>query len=540
MEKLSPKFVDEMRDYFSRSFYWAAVAIFESQFAESWLSPRIHLPLCNALQDYERNTRLGVIYPRAWLKSQICSIYYPVWRAMLDENFTSLCVLNTYTNATKKLLAKRTLIRENLLLKALYPERMPNSSCQQSAEAFCLPRKTPQADATFEAAGVGTETTSRHFRVIVEDDTVAPEFDSMTGEVFEPTKEQIEKAIGFHRAAHFLLDDLKKDQRIVVGTRWRALDLFTYILQNEPQYRILSRAVRENEQGVPDQQGLPVYPERFDDEVLKEIEAAVGNYMFQALMMNSPLSAKDMVFNTDDLQYYDVEPKGLQVFTTVDLAPPDSKSADPDYNVVMTAGIHPDGKGIFVLDYFRARCNPGELIEAIFDHVERFSPLKVGVETVGYQKSLQWWIQEVQSKRGKWFNVEGLSTSTKKKEFRIRGLQPVVQARKLFIKPWMKELVGEFSSFPRGIHDDLIDALAYQLEFWSHVEQLEEEARVEVKGRFHGARLLEELRGRMKAPKGFPYDVMGVTKDGHDLMRESEGLENIKIEARRWYAGMLN
>lgn len=482
-----------------------------------------------------------MIYPRAWLKSQVCSIYYPVWRALLDENFTSLCALNTYTNSTKKLLAKRSLIRSNPLIRALYPERLPDTTCQQSAEAFSLPRKSPQADATFEAAGVGTDVTSRHFRLIVEDDTVAPDFDNMTGEVYEPTKEQIEKAVGFHRAAHFLLDDLKKDQRVVVGTRWRESDLFTYILEKEPQYRVLSRAVREDEEGRPSQSGKLTYPERFDDSVLQEIEASVGNYMFQALMMNSPLCAKDMVFNSADFMYYDVVPSSLQIFTTVDLAPPESKSADPDYNTVVTAGIHPDGRGVFVIDYFRERCTPGKLIEAIFDHVERYSPLKVGIETVGYQKSLEWWIREVQTKRNKWFNVEGLQTSNKKKELRIRGLQPISQARKLFLKPWMTQLVQELTAFPRGAHDDLIDALAYQPEFWSHVELTTPVEGIEAKGRLHGARLIEELRGRMKAPKGFPYDLMGVTRDGRDLViQEREKELDFVISAHRAFSGQAN
>jgi len=526
---LDPRVLEVWRENFSRSFYWACVAVFESQFQSSWLSLKVHKPLCDLLQNYEENTRLGVILPRDWLKSTVCSVYYPVWRAMLDTNFTCMIVLNTYTNATKKLSAIRALLQSNPILRAMYPERMPTTQTKLSAESITLPRTSALADATFTAAGVSTDLTSRHVMLIVEDDTIAPEYDHMTGEVCEPSADQVEKAIGFHKSAEFLLHDLKKSMRLVVGTRWRELDLFTSIKTEQAKhlksgiqfrpYKFYELAVRMKD-GHPDNAGDLVYPERFDEEVLGNTKATVGDYMYQALMMNSPMNAKDCLFNENDIRVYEAPPSDLLVFTTVDPAPQDSTSTDPDYNIVLTAGISESTGLVYVLDYYRARCNPGELIDEIFKHVEAYKPLSVGIESVAYQKTLVWWLKEMQIKRKTWFPVEEVKTSNTKKVFRIRGLQPILADRRLFILSWMKDLRQELTTFPRGAHDDIIDALSMQLGFWRNTITKSQKSADSRPEKFTADYILREMTERSQRPKNFPDDVLGLNTRG-ELVRDS-------------------
>ncbi len=523
MEKLKPAFIDQLRSNFEQSFFWACVAVFESQFPSSWFSARVHKPLCDMISDYGNNSRCAVILPRDWLKSQTCSIYYPVWRAMQDPDFTSMITLNTFTNASKKLSAIRSVLKSNPLLAQMYPERMPDSSCKMSSEAIELPRTSALANSTFEAAGVATDVTSRHVKLIVEDDTIAPEYDQMTGDVYEPSAEQVEKAIGFHKSAEFLLHDLANDQRLVVGTRWRQKDLFTHLKGSPIPWKFYELAVKMTD-GKPDPNGSLMYPERFNDVVLKQIYDTVGDYMYQALMMSSPLSAKDQLFDESSILTYDTPPPNLLVYTTVDPASiheaGKKRTSDPDYNVVLTAGMDLiDGK-IYVLDYFRQRANPGEVIDAIFNQVIQYSPVVVGIEGVNYQKTLLYWLRETQNKRKMWFNVDELKTGGRSKPARVHGLQPIFANRRIHLKPWMTELRQEIVAYPRGAHDDIIDALAYQLDFWQNTEIAKDNSASERAGRFTGAYVLEELQGRTKRPEKFPHDLSGLSRSGHSIAVE--------------------
>ncbi len=516
-EKLRPAFLDEIRKRFESSFFFACGAVFEQGFRKSWISPTIHMALCDELSDFQRNRRLGIILPRGWLKSTFGSVYYPLWRAMMDEEFTSLAFLNTATNARKKLRAQRSILLQNELLRQLYPWRMPDSSCSISQDAISLPRHSSLSDETFTVAGVGTQTTSRHVRLIVEDDTLAPEVDHMTGLVMVPTKEQVEKAIGSHRASHFLLSDFARDQRLVIGTRWLQRDLFAEIIATEPEYRIIERAAFEDDKGRPSMSGTPVYPERFSQKVLDEIRHTVGEYMFQALMMNSPMASTTMIFHEHDFQFYEVEPRSLLTFTTVDPAPSDqAASGDPDYNVVMTCGFDFKTGNIYVLDYTQKRCNPGELIRDILSHAERFNPVKIGIESVGYQATLKYWLGEAMNKKKVFYNVEKLPASRARKTERIRGLQPIVEAHRLFLRKDMRSALTEFLTFDKGAHDDIIDSISMQLGYWLLSEQERDET---LKSRSKDDPrsadwIFEELEARSRPSGEFPYDSLAPALSG--------------------------
>jgi hypothetical protein len=51
------------------------------------------------------------------------------------------------------------------------------------------------------------------------------------------------------------------------------------------------------------------------------------------------------------------------------------------------------------------------------------------------------------------------------KEARIRRLQPIMEQGLIEIRKDMTDIEDELLSFPRGKHDDLIDALSYQLDY---------------------------------------------------------------------------
>lgn len=474
-----------------------------------WLDIDIHFPLCYLLEDYKNNNRMRILLPRGWLKTTICSQAYPVWRAIRNPNVRVLLTQNTFTNAVAKLRVIKSVFDDNALFKILFPELLPDTSCVWKSESLCIKRSKAFDESTFEAAGVRTQVTSRHYDVIIEDDTVAPDYNELGEQNICPTKEDIDLAIGWHRIALPLLTSPMESQLMVVGTRWFEKDLLSWIGENEKSYKTYSRTCYETD-GKPDFNGEPAYPKRFSREVLDQIADALGPYLFNCLYMNSPTRTGDMIFDVEWLRYYEQEPayQRLVTYTTVDVAgDPEQTKGNPDYNVVLTTGKDLISGRIYVLDYSRKKCSPGEVVDDIFRHVRIWHPLKVAIESVAYQGSLQYWVKERMRKESMYFLVEGFTHGRRSKNARIMGLQPLVHSGLLLFRPRMVELVNELLSFPNGAHDDIIDALASQIALWAFTKTRKEEKALIVKEGFSFDSIVDELRQQGKKEVLAPMDV---------------------------------
>jgi len=71
-------------------------------------------------------------------------------------------------------------------------------------------------------------------------------------------------------------------------------------------------------------------------------------------------------------------------------------------------------------------------------------------------------IKEEMKRRRTTVPVTGIKIDTSKtKEMRIRALVPRFEWGRIFLSQGLIDLEMEYSQFPRGSHDDLMDSLAY-------------------------------------------------------------------------------
>ena len=479
--------------------------------------PDIHLPICRELENFTENTRMTVEFPRTWFKSSLVSIAYSIWRAINDPNIRILIAQNTHSNACKKLTAIALIFEKNALFRALYSELLPTTNCRWASDCREINRSAAHPEGTFEAAGVGTATTSRHYDLIIEDDTIAPKKDDMTGIIQQPTRMDIEKAIGWHGLCHPMLLHPTRSQIIVVGTRWAEMDVLGYIYDKFPDYKNLKKTAIEDddgnacsmdENGVIEGEGKLTWPARFDLPALIELLKSEGPYMFACLYLGMPTSAINQVFNRDWILYFDNHMRGSFACTSVDLASAEKEeSSDPDYNVIMTTAIEPGSGRIFVLEYTRARMSPSDVIDTIFRHYHKYHPIKVLVEAIGYQRTLVHWLKQKQRKTNAHFYVDEIKSLIGSKVDRIRGLQPYFASGQIAIRKTHGELERELLAFPKGRHDDIIDALSMQRAFW--IEQMDFSKLVqekEVPNPHAGHVILNELIDRFEDIKRHPFD----------------------------------
>ena len=422
----------------------------------SFFDEEFHGGLCKFMQ-HSKKDKL-VVLPRTFLKTTIAAAYYALWRAVrmaiLYKTYIRVLITsNTTPNAQKTVRTIRDIVENNEMFHLFFPDMVPNfSKVRWSDSCACLTRPVDYPEGTFESAGIGTNIIRRHFNLIIEDDTVAPKKDELTGEEAMPSKDDIEKAVGFHKLTIPLLIN-EEDERVVIGTRWASYDLINYVMENE-KFDTFNRKCRKKD-------GSPTY-KKFSRERLDNIKAGMGLYMFSMLYENNPLAKEFMAFNPDWFRYYEDSemPEEESGLVTLDPADPPTGKKSQDYSAIVS--VKHTKKGLFVRRYRRKRVSDKQMIDETFEVADLDNCRKIRMETNRYAH-LAAAFREEMKKRDKYYSIEEVKAKGNK-EARIKNrLSPLFENGVIWIKRGMRELEEELTTFPYGKHDDLIDALAWQV-----------------------------------------------------------------------------
>lgn len=397
--------------------------------------------------------RIHIELPRGHLKSHIITKGWSIQQILRNPNIRILIVNATEENAVRFTRSVERYMGKGSLLEKIYG-RFESGIWNQNE--FIIGQRTEILDApTLMAAGLQKTLTSQHYDVIIADDLVEPDNSR--------TKEQREKVHDFYLSLFDLLEPNGK--LVVIGTRYHQDDLYARILEENATHQNWSVFVRSCYN--PD--GSILFPERFTQAQLDDIKTK-SFYHFSTQYLNNPIDPENADFKSDQVKYYDpTTPNPSSLYLTID--PAISLSRDADYSAFVVAGMFADRR-IRVVDCSHRRLVPSELVDAIFDLVKKWRLHRVGIETFAFQKTLKYDIQRQQRERGVFFSIDelgkrhsGRGEQILSKEARIRRLQPYFEQGLVEIRMDMSDLRDELLAFPRGKHDDLIDALSYQLDY---------------------------------------------------------------------------
>lgn len=431
------------------------------------LDPEVHGPLCAFMQD-DRFRRKQVTMPRGFLKTSTCTIGKGLWKAVNQSEIRMLIVSNVIENAAKMIQTMRHHIESNPRIQRFFPEIVPvNFNKVRWSDHCAVVRRTKEyQEGTWEAVGVGGSVISRHYDHIIEDDLIYAKKDDLTGGELLPDRDDIEKAIGWHKLATSLLIRPGEDIIDNVGTRWAPYDLISYIRKTERGWKHFDLSITKNRL----LEGEPTWPGRFNRETILELHKSQGPYMFSTQYLCQPIDAGMKVFQTGWLKPYQTLPDGLRYFTTVDLAEWDDaktgRNARKAYNVILTCGIDAR-RHIWIARIDRGRWTPSEVVEKIDQHCTAFKVETVGIEVVYYQKAILESVKQFFEKTGRSLGSTGIAAYTRDpkltKDARIRGLQPIAANGCLHYREDMKEFLEEYEDYPMSRTVDILDALSDQL-----------------------------------------------------------------------------
>lgn len=241
------------------------------------------------------------------------------------------------------------------------------------------------------------------------------------------------------------------------------------------------------------EEGKPIFPaaivlteqERLErlranpkDRAIESIERLkkTNQAKFFGQYLNDPLDEANLEFKRDWMQKFDPTPELMSKLSTI----PVLISVDPafklhqyndDTGIVITK-VSPDNL-VYILEAKGIKANPQMLVEEIFRLVENYINVnKVLIETVTSQIMLMDLLQAEMKRRNKFFVIEEVKPfNNESKPTHIRSLIPHYSNRRIFHAPHLYQLEEQLMAFPKAPHDDIIDALAYQVKYWHPIEQ---------------------------------------------------------------------
>lgn len=447
------------------------------------MDEKFHREMCDFATSHRdwkggKNKKL-ILEPRGSLKSSLVTQALPLQLILRQPNIRILIDSEKLTNSKTFLSSIKGQIETNekyrQLSKLLYgkaPDPIAKREEKWTSSEIVTTLRTDKSlkEPTISCGGVDVVKVGQHYDVIIMDDPVS---DNNTG-----TREQIEKVISHYKLVLSLLDP--GCTLIIIGTRWDYGDLYGYLIENHGKF--FDILVRKAE----DSTGKLIYPKRLTREFLDEQKESQGSYIYSCQYLNEPVPRDDATFRWNDyrewtgnfengklvvneLRHYIGETKYnvferntsalVNVFITIDPAISTKESAD--YTAMVVCGVDKENR-IFVIDYVNKRLAGKDFWDELFRLYNQYNPTRIGIELTAFQKSLSINLQDEMRKRNTFFSMVELKPDMDKQR-RIRTLQPRYESGQIFVREGMEDLKYQMVNFPRTAHDDIIDALSYQL-----------------------------------------------------------------------------
>ncbi len=189
--------------------------------------------------------------------------------------------------------------------------------------------------------------------------------------------------------------------------------------------------------------------------------AQLGSQVFSYEMMNQPIDESLAEFKKENIKRAtekDLEPLDCLTFISID--PAASKKNEADFTGIVINRVSSENK--WYIRAYQQKMNSAELIDHLFYLWNEYKPETISIEETVYMLAVKPFLDEEMRRRNVFFSIVPLKHGGTKKETRIRGLIPRYESKSIFHIGDCDDLERQMTTFPRGLHDDILDALAYQ------------------------------------------------------------------------------
>lgn len=456
--KFGPILLEKKRRKYLNSFY-----LFNKEVLK-W--PDIYEPLhkrvCDFIQDTLPTKNCLLLLPRGTFKSSIVTVGYPMWRLAKDIASRGIIANATDTMARSFLGQIERQLQTNMTFKDLYGDLFTGAPIWRE-EQFLVAGNTDMAkkkEASLRAIGITTNAVGSHCDYAILDDLVNRENIR--------SKEGLDKPKQYYKDVLDLVDpnEIGRKPIIVIGTTWHDADLYAWLQdKNEPvsrEFETLKLPAYTGDFG----KGELLFPKRLSWDVLESLKNQQGSSHFSAQYLLDPVPMEDAIFKMQFRYYEETDIKGLNLLKFIAVDPAISEKKEADYSAMVCVGVAADNTW-YILDIWKDKVAPNRLIDQIFFWDEKWHPTQIAIETVAFQRMLQFTIWDEIKKRNHNIPIKELKhQGDRTKDQRIRALEPRYEMGSIFHNKYVaynEDFELELRRFNKG-HDDMIDALSMILE----------------------------------------------------------------------------
>lgn len=203
--------------------------------------------------------------------------------------------------------------------------------------------------------------------------------------------------------------------------------------------------------------GQALCPERYDEKALSQIKAAIGSREFGALYQQNPQANDAAIFKPSWWRFRSMaDVEWSRVVLSVDCA--FTETATSDFVAIAALGQRADGS-FDVIHVVNERMDIVGTMNALISQVQRFRPTAVLVEAAANGHAV------IQMLKRRVPNIIPIKPD-KSKVARASGAAPMIEAGSVHLPveaPWLQFALDQFTTFPVGKNDDLVDAVTQGL-----------------------------------------------------------------------------